>query len=1255
MGLGVGIGGGIMGLTMLAVIVTSTSSFESISDISEAESEFLQLQRTLGDTLLQIDDVIASEKNDEMVFLLTNTGTSKVWNFLDSNLFITYDAIVDGTTTQITESLTFRQPTESTQVNCDGSIQGLQAGEWAYGDATQDNLDPGILNPNEIFQLSAKLNYKFAINGNGTIQFTSPEGYSLNKQFSMVNGTAECSWFDPDWKSRNKITINSDKILANFTDYPLMFTARDVDFKELAQTDGDDFIFTSSDKITQLDHEIESFDKDRSELTAWVRIPTLSSVLDTEIYIYYGNDDATNSENAVALWDNNYTAVYHLDESPDNSADQIKDSTQYANHATSILMEAGDSQSGMFGKSIVFDGVEEYMTAPNSDSLDNTGNQFTLEAWGKVPSPNNDDAPFLMKSPGTNQERYMLGLDGGTNPAKINFRTTTDVNHYRYDEGGIENDVWHYVAAVYNGTLSSNPRLFAFDNGDIVASEVASGNLLSTTTQLQIAKRNDNRWLQGEIEELRISNVTRSSDLIKTQYYNTFIPEDFYTFEPKEPFLIWADLGWEYRKEITIDKDLINAELDDFPLLVSVTDSDLTNAQSSGNDLVFTSSEGRIQLDHELEFFDSSDGTIVSWIRVPTLSDTDDTTLYMYYGHNTTTNVENIEEVWDSNYQAVYHLKEQAVSESLEFEPTDMNSAAIAKIESATDKFAMWAPRDFSNGGFIHTVDIDVDGTIDTVIETQQFSGLGQDPDVIHVDGDVYAVVYEGPSEYGWIVTSEILSDGTIGDHTGTRSTYEHLDAFNFASGNEIDEPDIIHIDSTVYAVAYSYFGNDLYLETLDIPNDGAEITTIENGNLLDGDGDYPEIINIGTDRYAIAYQDESNDGQILTIDIDSAGNIGSTIDSWEYETSNGETPDILNIAGDVYALAYEGPNSDGFIRTINITDTGFITKTGYDLSDTQLEFDTNTGKFPDILQIFQEIYAIVYTGPGNDGYLKTLAIYPNGTISSIIDIIEFDTTNGERPHIKLIDGDVYVIAYEGASNDGYVSTLAINKDGIIGDTAFDSTSNDNTGTHISEPHGTTGFIGTGVDLEASNNEYIDIPDSSSLDITGEITISAWVLNENDDQSAWETIIAKGDDTYRLHMCANGPVSCNVGETTDGFSFVVNTPAVENLGSTVNPVANEWHYVVGTYDGTTQTLYANSTASTLTTVSQLVSGNINTNNYNLAIGENLQQTGRYWDGIIDEVRISNIARSLEWIEAEFLNQASPNTFMSFGPEEQIGN
>jgi hypothetical protein len=39
------------------------------------------------------------------------------------------------------------------------------------------------------------------------------------------------------------------------------------------------------------------------------------------------------------------------------------------------------------------------------------------------------------------------------------------------------------------------------------------------------------------------------------------------------------------------------------------------------------------------------------------------------------------------------------------------------------------------------------------------------------------------------------------------------------------------------------------------------------------------------------------------------------------------------------------------------------------------------------------------------------------------------------------------------------------------------------------------------------------------------------------------------------------------------------------------------------------------------------------------------------DAEIDEVRISNIARTSDWIYTEFNNQNDPSSFLSFGPEE----
>lgn len=81
----------------------------------------------------------------------------------------------------------------------------------------------------------------------------------------------------------------------------------------------------------------------------------------------------------------------------------------------------------------------------------------------------------------------------------------------------------------------------------------------------------------------------------------------------------WYDPGWQCRKSITIDHTKVSADLTGFPVLISVTDSDLAlKAQSNGYDILFTDSSGSIRLSHEIESYDSGD--LVAWVNVPSLS-----------------------------------------------------------------------------------------------------------------------------------------------------------------------------------------------------------------------------------------------------------------------------------------------------------------------------------------------------------------------------------------------------------------------------------------------------------------------------------------------------------------------------------------------------------------------------------------------------------------------------------------------------------
>jgi hypothetical protein len=124
--------------------------------------------------------------------------------------------------------------------------------------------------------------------------------------------------------------------------------------------------------------------------------------------------------------------------------------------------------------------------------------------------------------------------------------------------------------------------------------------------------------------------------------------------------------GYSFARAITIDHTKVpNTDQTNFPFLFNTTDpafatiangGHVTNA--NGYDLIFsTDPAGLTKLDHELEKYNPATGQVIAWVRVPTLSHTSDTVLYVFYGNSTISSTqENKTGVWDSNFEAVWHL-----------------------------------------------------------------------------------------------------------------------------------------------------------------------------------------------------------------------------------------------------------------------------------------------------------------------------------------------------------------------------------------------------------------------------------------------------------------------------------------------------------------------------------------------------------------------------------------------------------------------
>jgi hypothetical protein len=99
------------------------------------------------------------------------------------------------------------------------------------------------------------------------------------------------------------------------------------------------------------------------------------------------------------------------------------------------------------------------------------------------------------------------------------------------------------------------------------------------------------------------------------------------------------------------------------------------------------------------------------------------------------------------------------------------------------------------------------------------------------------------------------------------------------------------------------------------------------------------------------------------------------------------------------------------------------------------LEFDPADCLYPRISSVDEEqIYAIAYQGTDNDGYIKTMSISADGTIgNAIIDSLEFDSADCQYfPTTLHIAGDYYLIAYAGTDTgggstyDGWSCTITI-------------------------------------------------------------------------------------------------------------------------------------------------------------------------------------------------------------------------------------
>jgi len=323
--------------------------------------------------------------------------------------------------------------------------------------------------------------------------------------------------------------------------------------------------------------------------------------------------------------------------------------------------------------------------------------------------------------------------------------------------------------------------------------------------------------------------------------------------------------------------------------------------------------------------------------------------------------------------------------------------------------------------GWLKTVSINANGTIGAVISTLRFEVLwGFNPAVAHISGDVYIVGYTGPDNDGWLKTFSVDSDGNIGAVIDS----EEIDV---AYGRNFR---FYHLGGTVWLIAYQN-ASDGWLKTLNIGNDGIFGAYVDTQNYDLILGGFPALVHISGDVFAIAYSGVDSDGWLKTWVVQSDGTIaGAMTGSLEFDGVYGYQPQMRHISGEVYAIAYQGVpsgvNGRGYIKTVTIADDGTI---GAVIDTFQYTHGQKGVSVSAIIQISGNVYALAVTSLGDNGYLVTVTIRDDGQIDEpLLDELDFDPIRGAATELIHTVYGVFAVAYSGADGDGYLKTFNIER-----------------------------------------------------------------------------------------------------------------------------------------------------------------------------------------------------------------------------------
>ncbi len=319
----------------------------------------------------------------------------------------------------------------------------------------------------------------------------------------LITG-AYCQY--PDWQHKADINIITTpeganlKASAIIQEFPLLVRL-DQDHFSFAQAKraGEDIRFSANGQ--PLSYEIDYWDATTGRAACWVRVPRIRGNAIDAITLHWGNPDAISESDGRKVFNhsNGYLAVMHMNESLVDSTGALTcrnvDTTQSEG-------PIGPARHLNEGQGIACG--EQLMHFPTGSTPHST------EIWFRTKKPNSRLVGW--------------GTEEGQGKVVMHFRSPPHINMDCYFSDGnvtsqerIPLGSWIHAAHTYQ---QGQPKIYINGKLDGETNHRATPLAINQPARMWIGGWYDHYQYDGDIDEVRISNVTRSADWLQLQYEN---------------------------------------------------------------------------------------------------------------------------------------------------------------------------------------------------------------------------------------------------------------------------------------------------------------------------------------------------------------------------------------------------------------------------------------------------------------------------------------------------------------------------------------------------------------------------------------------------------------------------------------------------------------------------------------------------------------------------------------------------------------